>query len=904
MRCRDPARLVGLSPVQNQFRRLVLTLLLAPSLLGADIDLDGRDQTESQCIKSASFFATTDLAFHRSYAPDREVRIRHLALDITPDFKARTISGLAEIRIQPNQKPVSELKLDAVDLTIRSVTASEPIRAWQAADGKLVITFASPLPVDRESGVTVEYSGEPTKGLYFRTPEMGYKPGEAHLFTQGEAIDSRYWYPCFDAPNEKLTTEVTCHVPEGMTVISNGRLVSEQRDPTSGLVTFHWTQEKPHANYLVTLVAGQFKKIEDRHGDVPLSFVTLPSEIAQATSSFRDTKDMMTFFEFETGVPYPWAKYDQICVNDFVEGGMENTSATTLTDSTLFTEDTENIQTSESLVSHELAHQWFGDLVTCHDWSDVWLNEGFATYYQVLYDGHKNGRDSMLYELYHNAQNITGHANDTNAIVNRTYGDPMNQFGYLAYPKGGWVLHMLRSQLGEELYRKVIRTYLTRHAYQNVQTEDLRAVIQELSGRSFVQFFDQWVYHAHHPELDVSYSWDEQTRLAKVTIKQTQQLSAQVLLFDFPLTIRFKGAFGAVDKVVQVHEKEADYYFPFDSAPGGVRFDPDYTLLGVIKFEPSREMCRSQLADKGDMMGRLLAVEKLAKDRGHEVVAMLKDTLNQDAFFGVRLAAASALTEIHTEEAYDALLASTAQPDARVRLRVVGAIAGYYRETAYTSIHDLLAREKNPMIVAEALRGLAPYAKPETKDTLVSFLNTDSYRDRLTDAAITAMRQQDDPAYLPNLLERLGGHGANLSGRVFANGVETLAYLGRNEEKKDQVREFLLAHVHDLKRSVAQRSLSALGTLGDTKAIPVLQTFTKADKESPERKAAEGALTSLRAVRKPVDDFKNLRQEVLDLQKETRELHKTVDELKNKLQAQGDTAPKGKSKAPTGAGKK
>ena len=254
---------------------------------------------------------------------------------------------------------------------------------------------------------------------------------------------------------------------------------------------------------------------------------------------------------------------------------------------------------------------------------------------------------------------------------------------------------------------------------------------------------------------------------------------------------------------------------------------------------------------------------------------------------------------MHTDEALETLLASVTQPDPRVRQRVVAAIAGFYRETACTSLRDVLAREKNPLIVGEALRGLAPYAKPETKETLVRFLNTDSYRDYLTDAAISAMRQQDDPAYLPPLLERLSAHGTDLSGHVFANGIETLAYLARNEEKKDQIREFLLVHIHALKRSVARRALSALGTLGDTKAIPVLQTFTKADKESPERKAAEGALASLRSVRKPVDDFKNLRQEVLDLQKETRELHKALDELKDQLQAQGSGTPKAGSKSPT-----
>ena len=181
-----------------------------------------------------------------------------------------------------------------------------------------------------------------------------------------------------------------------MTVLSNGRLVSEEKDPATGLVAVHWSQEKPHANYLITLVAGYFKKIEDKHNDVPLAFYTPPSELQEAAGSFRDTKDIMAFFEEEIGVPYPWPKYDQVCVNDFVAGGMENTSCTTLTDNTLFTEATENIRDSEGLVSHEMAHQWFGDLVTCKDWSDIWLNEGFATYYETLYAGHKNGRDSML----------------------------------------------------------------------------------------------------------------------------------------------------------------------------------------------------------------------------------------------------------------------------------------------------------------------------------------------------------------------------------------------------------------------------------------------------------------------------------------------------------------------------
>jgi len=585
-------------------------ILLAASLAGF---LTGYTRAENEasgleCLKRASFLAPIDSPDYRKYAPDRVVQPLHLALDITPDFKQRTIAGQATLQFQPLAKPVQEVKLDAVDLNVASVTSTEKIQAYQVADDKLIITFASSIPPDQQVSVTITYSAEPTAGIYFRTPEMGYKEGDTHLFSQGEEIEARHWYPCFDSPNEKFTSEVTCRVPEGMTVISNGRLLTQEKDPATGLVAFHWSQEKPHANYLITLVAGFFKKLEDKQGELPLAFYTPPSEINEAATSFKDTKDMIAFFEKEIGVPYPWPKYDQVCVNDFVAGGMENTSATTLTDDTLFTKATENIRNSEGLISHELAHQWFGDLVTCKDWSHIWLNEGFATYYESLYDAHKNGRDAMLYELYQRARQIVGIPNDTEAIVRRTYDRPSDMFGYLSYPKAGWVLHMLRAQLGEDLYRRCIKTYLERHQYGSVVTEDLRAVIEELSGRSYDQFFDQWLYHGHHPELEASYSWDETAKLARVSIRQVQKLDANVLLFNFPLTIRFKGPFGTADRPIQVTQKEEDFSFPLAAAPELVRLDPDYTLLAKISFAVPGPMLAKQLIDKDDVIGRLLAL--------------------------------------------------------------------------------------------------------------------------------------------------------------------------------------------------------------------------------------------------------------------------------------------------------
>ncbi len=845
----------------------------------------GTEALAVECIKSASFLAPAAASGRLNYAPDRTVAVRHLALEVTPDFKHRTVAGKATWQFKPLVQPAQELKLDAVGLDVESVTATEKIQGFQVTTDQLIITFAAPIAAEQMASVTITYHAEPDSGLYFRTPEMGYKPGDTHCFSQGEEITARHWYPCFDSPNEKFTSELTCHVPAGMTVISNGRLVAQTNDAATGLTEFHWSQEQPHANYLISLVAGYFKKIEGKHKDVPLAFLTPPSEFDEAANSFRDTDEIMSFFEEEIGVPFPWAKYAQTCVNDFVAGGMENTSATTLTDATLFTAATENIHSSQSLVAHEMAHQWFGDLVTCKDWSHIWLNEGFATYYQVLFDGYKNGHEALLYDLYGSARHVTGMANDVNPIVRRNYDEPSEMFGYLAYPKGGWVLHMLRSQLGAELYRRCIRTYLERHRYGNVTTEDLRAVIEELTGRSYDQFFDQWLYHAHHPELSVEYSWDELTKLAKVSIRQNQELGKNVLLFKFPLTLRFKGKFGTVDRPVEIKEAAAEFYFPLAAAPEIVRVDPDYTLLAKTTFNLPNEMLFAQLADPADMIGRLLALEQLANNHDQQTVAKIKRTLNTDAFYGVRVEAAKALQSIHTDEALTALLDSAKQPDARVRSAVVAAIGGFFRDTAGEFAGQVLGNEQNPAIVADALRNLAAYDQPEVHATLIKYLNSESFHEDLAGAAIGAIRAQDDPAYLVPLLQTLAKRENEMPARIFAQGLGTVAYLARNEEKKDGVREFLIGQVNSLKKNTRLRAIEALGTLGDSKAIAMLETFATAALVSPERTAAEQALTALRAARKPVDDFKNLRAEVLDLQKADRNLRRDLDELKKKMEA-------------------
>lgn len=833
---------------------------------------------------------------HHTYVPDRPARIVHLALEVKPDFRQRTVAGTATVRFQPVGKPCLELRLDAVDLTVTNVTSTEKVRGWQVLSNQVVITMAAPVPVEREAVVTLYYRAQPREGLYFRTPELGYRAEDTHLFSQGESITARQWYPCFDAPSDKFTSEITCHVPKGMVVLANGRKVSEEsRD---GQVVVRWVQDKPHANYLISLVAGYFKKIEARYKDVPMAFWTVPSQAAWASNSFRDTAAAMEFFERETGVPYPWVRYDQVCVQDFVAGGMENTSQTTLTDHTLFGDEFENTRNSQGLISHELAHQWFGDLVTCRDWSHLWLNEGFATYYEELFDGHQAGPEELAYRMWLGCKALTANTNETRSIVTRRFTNPDEQFNALNYGKGGWVLHMLRTQLGEDLYRRCVKTFLERHAYGSVVTADFVAVVEELSGRSFEQFFDQWVYHPGFPQVDADYAWDEPTKTARLTLRQVQAVTDAQPLFRFPLPVRFRSKSGVTDREVIVQNRSEEFSFPLPERPEMVRLDPGVTVLAKITFKPTPEMLRAQLATTGDVVGRLLALEQLGSRPDVETIALLRRTLQEDRFYAVREAASKALRGLHTSEALEVLLDSTRQPDARVRRQVITDLAGFYGDAVLARLLQVLREEKNPDILAEAIRGLSPYIQPEVTTALTNWLASSSFGNLLADAAIATMRVQNCPEFIRPLLETLEHHEADFTAGGFGAGLETLAVLARAQENKEPVRQFLSRHTNHRRRAIQRSALVALGLLEDPKALPLLQTFVSAAKDNPARPAAEQAVEAIRAARRPASEPGGLRKEVQDLARENRQLRTDLEALRKKVELLSAPAPKTKLRAP------
>lgn len=815
----------------------------------------------------------------RKYARDREIDVLHQKIEITPNFGYRTLEGTSTISFKPIAKALTHLKLDAVDLRVATVESSAGVEDFVVGENSIYITFAKAIAPDAEASVTITYSAQPQEaGLYFRTEAMGYPKGDDHLWTQGEPESHRHWFPGYDYPNERFTTEVICHVPEGMTVLSNGELVGEKTE--NGISTFHWHQKKPHVNYLVSVVAGYLQKLEAKHGDLDLAFYTTPSEFSVAENSFRDTSKILGFFENELGVEYPWAKYYNVCVADFVAGGMENTSVTTLTNGTLFHADSENLHTSHRLDAHEIAHQWFGDLLTCRDWSQLWLNEGFATYYTHLYENEKNGRDDMIYGLWRDGTRVTGDK-DERPITWRGYKDPMEQFGNRVYPKGSWVLHMLRSQLGDDLYRKCITEYLTRYRNQNVETNDLREVFEELSGRNLNEFFDQWVHHGGVPKLKVGYSWDAKKKQVKLSIEQTQKISEKVLLFDFPLPVRFVDADGKItNETVRVNLAKEDFTFDLEKAPEFLRIDPDTTVLAAIDFKPANPLLFAQL-EKADMIGRLLATKELGGRKDKNSLEKLAGVLTGDEFYGVRIEAANSLGKTHNDESLAILIASQKQDDARVRKAVVDNMGKFYKDDAFAALKSVIENEKNPDIVASAIYSIGKFTQAEGgTEAIVAALDRESYRHKIANSAIRAIRKQADAKVVPTLRKHIEANESKFTTRDLGTAFDTLAYLAREEDDsvRDPIRYYLSSKLNLPKEKLRTAVIKSLGTLSDPAAIPVLETFS-AKTDSPEAKAASAAIQKLIGGKKQAEEVGDLRKQFTELQKQLKELGGKVEKL-------------------------
>lgn len=626
------------------------------------------------------------------------IDVEHYALDLALDAERRALAGACTLRVWPaaGRSEVRTVELDLTDLSVTSVRdgAGREL-AFEHAQGRLAIALAEPLTRGHFVELRVVYGGVPRRGLWFNANGRGVVD---QVFTQGECEDARGWYPCVDDPSDRATSEIRVDVPRAWNVLAAGVRV-ERREAGERAIE-SWRMDVPHPAYLATLVAGELVVREPESRAVPLVVLAEARHEPELAASFARTAEMLAHFGTLTGVEYPYAKYGQACVRNFPFGGMENISATTLTDLALTDERGRRDGRMDGLVAHEAAHQWFGDLLTCRDWSHIWLNEGFATYFGALWTEHDEGVDA--YELAMARAREASLALDVGekrrAIVWNVARRPMDLFftGH-AYQGGALRLHLLRCMLGDEVFFRGIALYTARHRGRAVVTSDVRRAFEETSGTDLGRFFEQWIESPGHPEITVGWRWDGPRQRVELTLEQTHSAHLGVPeVFEAAVDVEIDCPGGRRTERVELRQRKQLVHLACESEPTWVLFDVRSALPAVCDDRKTgREwLAIAQGSDRA--VFRLAAVRALAKlgaavrttaakegaaksgaaKADAEIDTALQNIALGDACADVRAAAARALGEARRASGRSALctLAST-DPDAAVRVAALDALA-------------------------------------------------------------------------------------------------------------------------------------------------------------------------------------------------------------------------------------
>jgi aminopeptidase N len=734
-------------------------------------------------------------------------------------FRGETTQSLALLRDN-----VTELQFDSVDLKIESVALDGKAAKFATTADKLIVSLQHPGKRGDKHEVDIRYGGAPKKGLYFVMPDKNYPNRPNEVWSQGEAEDTRYYIPIYDYPNDRTTSEMILTVPGNWVTVSNGTLVGTKSE-SDGTKTWDWKQTEPLSTYLISAVAGEFVEKKVTWHGIPVRYIVPRGQESKIDSTFDDTRQMLETFSSKLGVPYPWAQYAQSSVDDFVEGGMENTSATTLTSGglvhpALLAEDRTR---SDDLNSHELAHQWFGDLVTCKDWSNLWLNEGFATYFEHFWLEQHYGADEADYAFWRD-QSRWFHESNLYPVplMNRNFSDSIEYAGNI-YTKGGWVLRMLRAQLGDDDFFSGLHGYLETYRNQNVESSDLSKAIEQATSRNVDLFFHQWVYRAGAPEFEIHYTYDDSAHAVELTVKQTQKVEGLVGLFDLPVQVEIATASGAKTYPIHVSNASETFSLPVSGPPRMVLFDKGDNILKSVKFSKDPVELMYQLKNAKTVPDRADAAVALGSVNDNpEVVSALGEAALHDPFWGVRNESLRALGKIRTPAAEKEIIAALANDKPWVREVAVGELGVFKEDPSLgAKLADISADDPAYGVRASALRSLAEIHAPNAYDVLTAAVKTDSPDDVVRKGALRAFGALGDDRAVPLLLEW------SATGKPFETRQAAISGISQLDRSNHAITQALISYLREPYFDVRFAALFALGRRGDPAAIGPLEELLK-----------------------------------------------------------------------------
>ncbi|HVZ74242.1 MAG TPA: M1 family aminopeptidase [Polyangia bacterium] len=832
-----------------------------------------------------------------NFTADRSVRIVHVRLELDLDLAGKRLAGVATLTLASRRDALAHFTLDAVEMEIEAVTVDGAPAAYVYDGERLRVTCPRPVARDAEVSAEIRYRCAPRRGLYFMGPDEGHPDRPLQCWTQGQDDDSRHYWPCIDHPIEKFTSEVIATAPKGLFVLSNGDLHERVDLPKGGRTRWHYRLDFPQPAYLVTLVCGPFVELRDRAPEtgVDVYYYAAPGREADARRSFARTPAMIDFFSKRIGVNYPHKRYSQIAVPDFIFGGMENTSATTLTELTLLDERAGLDHDVDGLVSHELAHQWWGDLVTCREWSEGWLNEGFATYFEYVWREHAKGRDEADVEQLNDTEGYLSEAGRyQRPIVCRQYEEPIHLFDAHLYDKGGRVLHMLRHELGDDLFFRALGHYARTHARGSVETRDLARALEQTSGRSFDEFLDRWVGKPGHPEIECGWEWDEDRKTGTLRVAQKQAINADAPVFKFSTRVRFEIDGQERDEALTITEATHTFEVKLPARPTQVVFDPGDVILKTSKFEKPRPLWRRQLEAARFGIDRVLAAQALAGLVEPASVEALGKAIERDGFWAVRAAATRALGRMRRDDALAIVLRAFDDAHPKVR-RAAAAALGEWRgdERAAGALAMRLRKgDASVFVEAEAALALGRTRSPLALEVLPTLFERPAFQDLLRTRAIEGLGASGNVdggalAIIKGAWRRAGA-GVFLARRAC---VTAAAELCAGTAQARAAREFLEMCILDPDFRVRGEASAALARLGQPEAIPAIERTLAAELDGRAKRRMGEALRTLRDGGRPAEQVRQLRDELERLRGDQARLRERLEKLEARGNGSAPTSP-------------
>jgi aminopeptidase N len=817
------------------------------------------------------------------YGPDRVVRVEHLDLWLKPVFATKTLHGRVTTHVRAIEDGVTSLHLDAVDLQIDRVrdAAGAPL-TFRSTAVDLTVNLGTPLAAGEPFAFTVEYRAiDPRRGCYFIDAPR-------QVWTQSQDTDARAWLPCFDHPAEKQSTTTTIVVEPGLFALGNGALVS--REASADAETFTYAQRVPHATYLLTMVAGEFVETAQPHPRLPVFYYVEPGREAEGERSFGNTPAMIDAFEATIGVPYAYERYSQIAVADFIFGGMENTSATTQTDRTLHDERAHLDFSSDPLVSHELAHQWFGDLVTCRDWSQAWLNEGFATYFEAVWAEADLGWDEYQQTIFEIVRSYLEEDGDRyrRPIVCNVYRDPIELFDRHLYEKGGAVLHMLRGELGWERMKRSLRTYVRDNATRNVETIDLIRGIEAATGRNMRGFFDQWIDRGGHPELTFRAEWHADEGRLAIEIEQKQTIDADhpPYAFDIEIGVVAEAPASIVrdfgdhpvghETRVRVHVERACESFSIrtPAKPGLIRIDPGAYVLAAVTLAFDVDDLRAILSADPAPVARIRAAKALAKSPASAARNALAQALGREPFWGVAAEIAALLGGARAAYARDALLAARAHPHPKVR-RAIASALGAYRDPEVASALIAFGDDASYFVVGAAAEALGKSRDPRALDRLTELASVPSWNETIAAGAVRGLAALADERALAPLLAAVAPERPEPLRRAALRALASHATL--IEPARTPAVDAIERAFDDASYLVRVSAYAAAEILLDARLLPALDRYSASEIDGRLRRSAAEAALRIRASATTPPEVARLREDIDRLRDEVHRLRDLIE---------------------------